>query len=176
MPPALVQESYSEAFPIAIDAHFNRTRSHPGDNKNESSMLSRLILAALLLCPPALLRAHHSFAAEFDGSKPVVLHGKVTRVDWMNPHVFLWMDVADARGNVTNWMLESAAPIYLEHLGWTRQSLKAGDTVTIRAFIAKDQPNAAKTDAVTLPNGRLVTTGRADDSAGNAGARNGASR
>jgi hypothetical protein len=122
-------------------------------------------MAALLLFSPALLLAHHSFAAEFDGSKPIVLHGKVTKVDWMNPHVYIWVDVADAGGNVTNWAVESAAPIYLERLGWMKRSLKAGDTVTIRAFIAKDQPNLAKTDAVTLPDGRRVTTGRADDSA-----------
>jgi hypothetical protein len=83
----------------------------------------------------------------------------------MNPHVYIWVDVADAGGNVTNWAVESAAPIYLERLGWMKRSLKAGDTVTIRAFIAKDQPNLAKTDAVTLPDGRRVTTGRADDSA-----------
>ncbi len=112
---------------------------------------------------PALLRAHHSFAADFDGSKPVILHGKVTKVSWMNPHVFLWVDVAGADGKITNWTLESVAPGYLEHLGWTRQSLKAGETVTVRAFLAKDQPNAAKTDAVDLPDGRRVTTGRADD-------------
>jgi len=129
------------------------------------------MLAALLLFSPALLLAHHSFAAEFDGSKPIVLHGKVTKVDWMNPHVYIWVDVTDAGGNVTNWAVESAAPIYLERLGWMKRSLKAGDTVTIRAFIAKDQPNLAKTDAVTLPDGRHVTTGRADDGARGPGSR-----
>ncbi len=130
----------------------------------------RLALAVLLLCRSVPLLAHHSFAADFDGSKPVVLHGKVTKVSWMNPHVFLWMDVAGADGN-RNWTLESAAPIYLEHLGWTRHSLKAGDTVTVRAYLAKDQPYTAKTDTVDLPNGKRVTTGRADD-----GARAAASR
>jgi hypothetical protein len=134
-------------------------------------MVLRLTLVALLMLVPALLRAHHSFAAEFDGSRPIVLHGKVTNVDWMNPHVFIRLDVADAGGTVTNWTLESAAPIYLEHLGWTKHALKVGDTVTVRAYIAKDQPNMAKTDAVTLPSGRVVTTGRADDSARNAASR-----
>ncbi|HEY1759890.1 MAG TPA: DUF6152 family protein [Bryobacteraceae bacterium] len=130
-------------------------------------MLPRLILAALLLFPATLLRAHHSAAAEFDSSKPVVLHGKVTKVAWMNPHVHFWVDVADASGKVTNWELESVAPNYLQRLGWTKQSLKAGDTVTVEAFRAKDQPNLAKTDVVTLPNGKRVTTGRADDGAHN---------
>ena len=127
-------------------------------------------LAALLLFPPAsfptaMLQAHHSIAAEFDGAKPVTLHGKLTKIDWTNPHVFLWMDVVDTNGNTTNWTLESVAPNYLERLGWTRHTLKAGDTVTIRAFLAKDRPNMAKTDAIDLPDGRRVTTGRANDNA-----------
>lgn len=134
-------------------------------------MLPRFTLAVLLLFSTAHLLAHHSLAAEFDTSKPVVLQGKVTRVAWMNPHVHLWVDVADATGKVTNWELESAAPNYLRLLGWTKQSLKTGDTVTIRAYMAKDQPNLAKTDAVTLPDGRRVTTGHADDAAPDARSR-----
>lgn len=134
-------------------------------------MLLRLTLAALVLSPTPQLLAHHSFAADFDGSRPVILHGKVTKVSWMNPHVFLWVDVMGADGNTTNWTLESAAPGYLEHLGWTKQSLKAGDIVTIRAYMAKDQPNMAKTDTVDLPDGTRVTTGRADDAARNTTSR-----
>jgi len=128
-------------------------------------MIPRLTLAALLLFPATRLSAHHSAAAEFDTSKPIVLHGNVTKVAWMNPHVHFWVDVADADGKVTNWELESAAPNYLQRLGWTKQSLKAGDTVTIRGYVAKDQPHLAKTDAVTFPDGRRVTTGHADDGA-----------
>ncbi len=134
-------------------------------------MVKPLDLAALLLCPTALLLAHHSAAAEFDTSKAIVLHGTVTKVAWMNPHVHVWMDVADAGGRITTWELESAAPNYLQHLGWTKHSLKAGDTVTIRAYIAKDQKNLAKTDAITFADGKRVTTGRADDDAPNARAR-----
>jgi hypothetical protein len=126
-------------------------------------MFRRFALVALLLFPAALSRAHHSAAAEFDSSKPIELKGKVTKVAWMNPHVHFWVDVADAAGKVTNWELESVAPNYLQRLGWTKQSLKIGDTVTIQAYRAKDQPNLAKTDVVTLPSGRRVTTGRADD-------------
>jgi hypothetical protein len=126
-------------------------------------MTRRFALAALLVTPPAVLEAHHSAAAEFDSSKPVTLHGKVTKVAWMNPHVHIWVDVAEASGKVTNWEVESVAPNYLRRLGWTKESLKAGDTVTIQAYKAKDQPNLAKSDAVTLPNGKVVTTGRVDD-------------
>jgi hypothetical protein len=137
----------------------------------ERIMVPRLTLAALLLASPFPLPAHHSAAAEFDASKPVVLNGRVTKVAWMNPHVHIWVDVADASGKVTSWDLESVAPNYLQRLGWSKQSLKAGDTVTIRAYMARDQPNLAKTDAVTLPDGRRVTTGRADDSAPKARSR-----
>ena len=83
----------------------------------------------------------------------------------MNPHVHIWIDVMDGRGDVTNWTVESAAPNYLRRLGWTKQSLKVGDTIIVRAFMAKGQKGVAKTDSVTLPDGRTVTTGRADDAA-----------
>jgi hypothetical protein len=126
-------------------------------------MASRLTLAAWLLLAIAALDAHHSLAAEFDSSKPVVLHGKITRVDWMNPHVYLWIDAADPDGRVTNWKIESVAPNYLQRLGWAKGSVKAGDTITIRAYAAKDQPLLAKMDEVTLPNGRHLTVGHADD-------------
>lgn len=107
--------------------------------------------------------AHHSAAAEFDPAKPVTLTGTVTRMDWMNPHVFFWIDVRNPDGSLTNWVFESAAPAYLQRLGWTKPSLKVGDTVTVHAFRAKDVPNMAKTDSVTLPSGKLITTGRYDD-------------
>jgi hypothetical protein len=98
--------------------------------------------------------AHHSAAAEFDTSKPITLQGKVTKVEWMNPHVHFWMDVAGV-----NWELESVAPNYLQREGWTRQSLKPGDIVTVRAYVAKDQPNLAKTAEVTLSGGKRIITG-----------------
>jgi hypothetical protein len=109
--------------------------------------------------------AHHSFAAEFDSAKPIVLRGRITKIAWMNPHVYLWIDAENSNGKVTNWAVESAAPNYLLRLGWTKQSVKPGDIVTIRAFAAKDQSNLAKSDSVMLPDERVVTTGRADDGA-----------
>ena len=127
-------------------------------------MASRPILAALLLLlPMATLVAHHSLAAEFDSSKPVVLHGKITKVDWMNPHVYIWIDAVDTGGRVTNWKVESVAPNYLQRLGWAKESVKPGDTITIRAYVAKDELKLAKMDTVTLPDGRRLTMGRADD-------------
>ncbi len=116
----------------------------------------------MLVCAAPLL-AHHSLASEFDTSKPITLRGKITMVSWMNPHVFVWIDAADGSGRVTNWEVESAAPNYLQHLGWGKESVKAGDTVTIRAWIAKDQANLAKMDEVTLPSGKHLTVGHPDD-------------
>jgi hypothetical protein len=115
--------------------------------------------------PAVPLAAHHSIAAEFDTSKPVTLHGRVTKVAWMNPHVHIWLDVVDSSGRIINWTVESAAPNYLVRLGWNKNSLKVGDTVTIVAFKAKDDAHMAKTDTVTLPDGRRVTTGHINDGA-----------
>jgi hypothetical protein len=120
-----------------------------------------LAIAAALA--PAALWAHHSFAAEFDSSRPVTLHGIVTKVSWSNPHVFLWMDVAGPDGKATNWMIESASPNGLQERGFTRLSLKPGDAVTIYGFIHKDQPNFAKTDTITLPGGKKIVTGHAGE-------------
>lgn len=113
--------------------------------------------ALVLAAAPAI--AHHSLAAEFDTSKPITLRGKITKVSWMNPHVFVWIDAADASGKIINWEVESAAPNFLERLGWAKVSLKAGDTVTIQAWIAKDQANLAKMDEITLPGGKHLMVG-----------------
>ena len=117
----------------------------------------------LLAAPIAPLRAHHSFAAEFDSSKAVTLVGRVNRVLWFNPHVFFFVDVKDASGKVTTWRIESAAPNGLMREGWRKESLKAGDPVTVEGYQAKDEDHFAKTTAVVLPAGRKIYTGYADE-------------
>ena len=82
------------------------------------------------------LPAHHSFAAEYDRNKPVTLSGTVTKVEWMNPHAYFYIDVKDPNGAVTNWGLENGNA--LERRGWTRHAVKEGDQVTIDGYLAKD--------------------------------------
>jgi hypothetical protein len=91
----------------------------------------------LLLAAPAAL-AHHSFAAEFDADKPFNLTGVVTKVEWQNPHTFFYIDVTDAATNkVTNWALEMGSPNGLMNQGWTRNTLKVGDVVTVDGSLAR---------------------------------------
>lgn len=124
-----------------------------------SNRLTLLICACGLMLVPAALRAHHSFAAEYDANKPVTLKGKVTKVDWVNPHSWVHIDVADADGKVTNWSCETAPPNILYRRGWRRDSLKEGDDVTIEGFAAKDATATMTANSVTLASGRKMFTG-----------------
>lgn len=106
----------------------------------------------LLLAAAAFL-AHHSFAADFDTTRRVTLTGRVTKIEWMNPHVHAYIDVKDERGMVTNWTLEMGSPNGLKEKGWTRKSLKVGDLVTIDGSRAKDGSNIANVRSIVLPSG-----------------------
>ena len=113
---------------------------------------------ALMLAPMAAL-AHHSFDAEFDRNKPVTLKGSVTRVDWGNPHIWVFIDVKDAAGKVENWGVEGGAPNALFRNGWRKDSLKVGDVVTVEGFRGRDGSNRANANRVTMPDGRRVFAG-----------------
>ena len=94
--------------------------------------------------------AHHSFAAEFDAAKPFKMTGTVTKVEWQNPHTFFYIDVTDEKGKVTNWAMEMGSPNGLTRAGWTRNTMKAGDKVTVEGSLAKDGSPVGNARAVTL--------------------------
>jgi hypothetical protein len=116
------------------------------------------VLGVVLLLPHAVI-AHHSFDAEFDRNKPVTLKGSVTRVDWGNPHIWVFMDVKDDTGKVSNWGVEGGAPNALFRNGWRKDSLKVGDIVTVEGFRGRDGSLRANANRVTLPDGRRVFAG-----------------
>ena len=108
------------------------------------------LAATLALAAP--IWAHHSFAAEYDSKKPVTLKGVVTKVDWMNPHVYFYLDVTDAAGKTTNWALEMGPPRLLERQGWKRNTIKEGVEVVVNATLARDGGKQANARDVTVAN------------------------
>jgi len=124
--------------------------------------LSASITALLILAATPVL-AHHSFEAEYDGKKTVTLNGAVSKVDWMNPHIWVHIDVKDDKGNVARWSCEGGNPNSLRRLGWQRDTLKTGDQVTIAGFRAKDGTNTCNMRSVKLPDGKSVFAGSSGD-------------
>jgi hypothetical protein len=111
----------------------------------------------LALTVPAL--AHHSFAAEFDGNAPVTLKGTVVKMEWINPHTWIHLDVKNPDGTVTRWMIEGGTPNTLVRRGFTRDSLKVGTELTIDGFRAKNGTNRANGADMILPDGRHLFLG-----------------
>jgi hypothetical protein len=126
-------------------------------------MKATLALVAVLLAAAQTASAHHSFAAEFDGSRPMRLVGTITRVQWTNPHSFFYIDVKDESGNVVNWACEGGGPGALSRRGWKRGDLKLGDTLVVDGYLARDGSHLIDARRVTLPDGRSVYGGSAGD-------------
>ena len=129
--------------------------------------LSILAVSLALSAVPAF--AHHSFAAEFDSNQTVTLKGAVTKVEWLNPHVWVYVDVKDESGKIAHWQCEGGAPNGLTRQGWGKSSLKEGDEIIVEGFRAKDATNTCSARSVKLPDGRRVFAGSPDD--GGPGAR-----
>lgn len=111
-------------------------------------------VVGLVLATPGII-AHHSFAAEFDASKTFALKGIVTKIEWQNPHTYFYIDVTGSDGKVVNWGMEMGSPNGLMRQGWTRNTMKVGDEVTVEGSQAKDGSNIGNARVVTM-----VATGK----------------
>jgi hypothetical protein len=115
-----------------------------------NSAFVRALLVVLSVAGAGAALAHHSFAAQYDSKKPVNMTGVVTKVEWTNPHVYIYVDVADAKSKkVTNWGFEMGPPHMLQKAGWKRNSLKIGEVVEVDGWLARDGSNTANSRRVT---------------------------
>lgn len=111
-------------------------------------------VAGILLSAAAPLLAHHAFSAEFDQSKPVKMSGEITKLEWTNPHAWLFIDVKGSDGKVVPWRFEMGAPNALLRAGWSRSDIKPGTAVTISGFLARAGGPVGNAFQVRLPDGR----------------------
>jgi len=123
-----------------------------------------LISIAGLLAISAQVLAHHAFSAEFDEKQPVQLRGNVTKMEWINPHAWLHIDVKAASGQVTSWDIELGPPNALVKRGWSKESIPVGKEVIVDGYKSKDGSNRANGRDVTLPDGRKLFAGSSLDS------------
>jgi hypothetical protein len=121
--------------------------------------LALMVAGICLLLSGVPVWAHHSFAAEFDAKKPVQLRGTVTKMEWTNPHVWIYLDVKGPDGKVVNWMIEAGGPNVLFRRGFTKDSLPVGTEILVTGFQSKDGANRANGKDVKLPDGQTLFLG-----------------
>ncbi len=115
--------------------------------------------ASLVLMLPQGVSAHHAFSAEFDANQPITLRGTVAKVEWINPHSWIHVDVKNANGKVDRWMIEGGNPTVLLRRGFTKDSLPAGTEILVEGYRAKGNPLRANGRDLTLPDGRKLFMG-----------------
>jgi len=119
----------------------------------------KVLLVTVFLSAAIAARAHHSFSAVFDAESPVKVSGTVTKVEWMNPHAWFYVDVEDEDedGAIINWAFELGSPNGLRRRGWSRDTVKAGDVISISGYRARDGSNRGNVASITLADGRELT-------------------
>ena len=123
--------------------------------------MNRNLLLALTLCFSAAVPvvAHHAFAAEYDNKQFMTVSGTVTKVEWTNPHAYVYMDVPDASGKAVNWAFEGYPPVTLKRTGFARDMIKVGDKITMTAWKSKDGANRGAGREITFADGKKVFLG-----------------
>ena len=121
------------------------------------------LLGCILLAATLPAWAHHSFASEFDVTKPVKLEGTVTKMEWINPHSWIHIDVKNPDGTVTSWMIEGGSPNSLLRRGFTKHSLEPGTQIVVEGYQAKDGANRANGRDLTFPDGKKLFIGTNPD-------------
>jgi len=121
-----------------------------------TSFITYLLFSPVWLAPAF---AHHSFASEYDGQKPLTVRGTVTEIEWSNPHAYIHLDVKDDGGNVTKMLVEGHPPNILRRTGWLKDVLKVNDEIQVSGWAARDGANRMAGRQVTLPNGKMLYWG-----------------
>ena len=124
-----------------------------------------ILLSGVVLAAAQPVTAHHSFPAQYDRSESTTLTGKITKLEWTNPHIFIYLDVSDEEtGEVVNWALEMGAPNALLRLGWKRDSLKVDDVITVNGSLARDGSNLANAETIVMvETGKRMLAGSSQD-------------
>ena len=122
--------------------------------------IAALLMTIAVVSSGLSVRAHHSFAAQYDRNKPITLAGPVMRIEWMNPHIYFYMDVKDTAGKTTQWAIEGGAPNTLYRAGWRKDSVKIGEVVTVQGYLARDGSHLVNMASAVLADGRNVYFGQ----------------